>query len=492
LHALSLNDPKKAWEIMMASHPLRGVLGRVCYGFCETPCNRGEFDKAISIQMLEAVIGDHGFDPAWRPVMAPRNGMKILVVGAGPAGLTAAWFLNIAGYRVDLLEASEKAGGVLRYGIPSYRLDRDTLDQEVKLIADSGVRIKTNTAVKAADLPALMEREKYGACVIAIGAGARRPSGMEGENKTVGGLEMLKKVNTEKSHKKIYKGKDVIVIGGGNVAMDACRSAIRLGAKSVKVLYRRTEDQMPAHAFEVREARQEGVEFAFLLAPEKFDGTHLTVRKMVSGKPDKTGRIGVSASDETESFRADEVIMAIGQEPSRFEISGGKNIHYAGDVIPESEGTVIHAVAAGKRAAQAIHVQLTGDPLFPELAVEVPYAEMNIDRYFQPRMRLRSPKVPAAIRKKNFESTDPIVTLEEGIAESMRCFRCGICIGGVNSDCDWCFRACGDKGGMEKFMVAWNTAGPLFERVNDCDACGKCWEDCPRAVVTPVEIEDME
>lgn len=491
LHAMSTRDMGKAWEIMMETHPLRGVLGRICYGFCETPCNRGFFDTSISIQMLEAVIGDNGFDPDWRPEMAPRNGKKVAVIGAGPAGLAAGWFLNIAGYEAVIYEAEKKAGGILQYGIPTYRLPREVLDREIKLIEDCGVKIVYNTKLDAAD-ESFLEKEKIDAVIVAIGSGQSRSSGMEGEDKTLIGLEFLKTINTEKTHKRIFEGKNIIIIGGGNVSMDACRSSVRIGAKSVKTLYRRTESEMPAHQHEVDEAKEEGVEFIFLMAPEKYENNILTARKMELGEPDESGRRKPVPSDETEKFEADEVIMAIGQEASHFKTGELKNIFFAGDVNPDSEGTVIHAIASGKRAAADVHKLLEGATLFTPLAEEVPYEKMNIARYFEPRMRLRAPLAPTVARRKNFEMTDPVVSLDEGVAEAMRCFRCGMCIGGINSDCDWCFRACGSKEGIEKHMVEWNRNGPLFETSNNCDFCGKCWEDCPRYVVTPVEVEENE
>ena len=491
LHALSTRNAKLAWTIMMESHPFRGTLGRVCYGFCETPCNRGSFDTPISIQMLEAVIGDNGFDPDWRPKIAPKNGKKVAIIGAGPAGLTAGWFLNIAGYEIVVFESEEKPGGVLRYGIPSYRLSKDVLDREIKLIADSGVTINCNSRVKELS-KSFLEKEDFGAAIIAIGGGSGRSAGMEGEERTIAGLDMLKKVNSEESHEKTFLGKEIIVIGGGNVAMDTCRTSVRLGAKSVKVLYRRTEAEMPAHQHEIDEAKEEGVEFVFLMAPEKYEGKALTARKMVLGEPDESGRRKPVASDETIVFDADEVVMAIGQENAVFEVENEENIYYAGDVDPNSEGTVIHAIAAGKNAAEAIHHNLFGKPLFPAIKEEVSYDQMNVGRYFEPGMRLRSPVTKASQRRDNFDDTDPVVSLEEGVMEAFRCFRCGMCIGGVNSDCDWCFRACGSKSGVDKYMVEWNNEGPLFEIGAGCDYCGKCWEDCPRYVVTPVEVEENE
>ncbi|MBF0170556.1 MAG: FAD-dependent oxidoreductase [Nitrospinae bacterium] len=491
MHALAMGDAKRAWTIMMESHPLRGVLGRVCYAFCESPCNRGSFDASISIQMLEGVMADHGFDPDWRPAMSPRNGKKILIVGAGPAGLTAGWFLNLAGFAVTIHEAEAEAGGVLRYGIPAYRLPKDVLAREVKLIEACGVTIRYNTPVEGAKLADLMKSEGFDAAVVTIGAGVGRGSGIAGEEQCLSGLTLLKRVNAEETHRQTFEGRAVIVVGGGNVAMDACRTAVRLGAASVHVLYRRDEASMPAHDFEVRHARQEGVVFDFLKAPKAYDGSTLTVEVMALAEPDDSGRRRAVASGVTERRPADVVIMAIGQEPATFNAPKSDVIFFAGDVIPSSPGTVIHAIAAGKRAAADAALRLTGATLFPPMPEEVPYEKMNIARYFERRMRLRTALEPASRRIHDFRPVERVVSLDEARVEASRCFRCGMCIGGVNSDCDWCFHACG-KEGINKLMIVWDHTTPLFEPSAQCDSCGKCWEDCPRFVVTPVEVEENE
>ncbi|MBI4664842.1 MAG: FAD-dependent oxidoreductase [Nitrospinae bacterium] len=491
LHALSRNEPGKAWRIMMDSHPLRGVLGRVCYGFCETPCNRGKFDQAISIQMLESVIGDHGFDPSYRPAMAARNGKKVLIVGAGPAGLAAGWFLNLAGYKVDIHEADEKAGGVLRYGIPQYRLPREALDREIGLIEACGVEIKTGKKTTPADVKKLLVNG-YHAAIVATGAGNGRKAGITGEDKTLNGIEFLRAVNTGKTGPNHFTGKKVVVIGGGNVAMDACRCATRLGAVSVNTLYRRTENEMPAHANEVKQAREEGVVFEFLVAPESYDGKVLKSRKMRLSGDDESGRGKPVPTGEVITTPADVVIMAIGQEPEKWEMTGVSNVFFAGDVLPDSRGTVIHSIAAGKKTAEGVHKLLSGASMFAPSGEEVTYDKMNVKRYFVESARIRNRTAPAKKRIAGFEVIEQVVTLEEGILESNRCFRCGMCIGGLNSDCDWCFRACGDKKGIEKAMVEWTPEGKLFSRGDDCDYCGRCWEDCPRYVVRPVEVEEVE
>jgi len=495
LHALSINSPRQAWKIMMATHPLRSVLGRVCYKFCESPCNRGLFDSAISIQALEAVIGDCGFDPDWRPDMAPPNGKRILVIGSGPAGLTAAWFLALSGFDAQIHEAEDKPGGMLRYGIPPYRLDKKTLDREIGFIESCGVKIHLNKRTRAEDITGLMSDRGFDAVIIASGAGKSRLAGFPGEEKAVAGLDFLRDVNNGTPDRSRFEGKHVVVIGGGNVAMDTCRSAVRLGPASVTVVYRRTEEMAPAHANEIEEAKNEGVVFRFMGSPEEYEGGKVKIRVMKPGQPDQSGRMRPEPTDETFEMDADVLITAVGQVPdrwdtdSRWDIGENENVFMAGDVNPDSRGTVIHAIASGKEAANSVGKSLVGKALFEEPEKEeVTYDKMNIDRYFTPQMRMRSPAVNVADRLGSFDVVEPVASLEEGVVEAGRCFRCGVCVGGLNSDCDWCFRACGD-GSVNKMMVEWNPEGPLFESDN-CNSCGRCWEDCPRYVVAPVPVGD--
>ncbi len=492
LHALAINDVKRAWTIMMESHPLRATLGRVCYAFCEEPCNRGQFDSPISIQTLEAVIGDHGFDPDWRPDVAMPNGKKVLIIGSGPCGLAAGWYLNLAGFETEIYEAEERPGGMMRYGIPSYRLDKAILDREIDLIEKCGVKIHLNRKVTSGEITKSLDSGEFDAVIVASGAGNTRYAGFPGEKKGLNGLEFLRRVNTGDLRKGHFKGKRVVVIGGGNAAMDACRCSVRLGAESVKTIYRRTEEIMPAHAHEVRQAREEGVIFEFLASPEKYNGKNLKIRKMKLGEPDESGRQRPEPSDETVEHPADVLITAIGQEPGEWNFDPGKNVFMSGDARRESEGTVIHAIASGKRSADEVSRLLLRKRLFEPPGEEVTYDKMNIDRYFTPSMRLRVLKNPPSKRRETFEPVERMVSLEEAMVEADRCFRCGMCIGGLDSTCDWCFRACGEQGGIVKLMVEWNPDGPFYETTENCDSCSRCWEDCPRYVVRPAVIEETE
>ena len=490
MYALSLGNAEMAWQIMMETHPLRGVLGRVCYNFCEEPCNRGAFDKPIAIQHLEMVLADEGFDPKWRPSMKRKNSKSVAIIGAGPAGLTAAYFLVREGYSVEIFDAQDKPGGMMRYGIPEYRLERSVLDREINFILSLGVKLRSNQRIDDKKLKSMLSGKKYHAVLLAAGADRSVDLEMK-DGKKIGeyGLEFLRA--TQNGNKESLKGKSVVVIGGGNTAMDTCRSALRLGASSVTVAYRRTEQEMPAHHIEFTEAREEGVEFRFLLSPLSFSGKEITFQKNRLGDPDESGRRRPEPIEgETEKYAADRLFVAIGQQPSRWEKPGKiKKLYHAGDVLHDSPGTVIHAIADGKRAAADIHRQLSsGKELFAEPQPEVPYEQMNISRYYKKKMRLRTPPAPTSERSKSFDPVLPAVSVGEAVVEAARCFFCGTCVGGTETSCDWCFHAC-DNDGLEKLMKPWAPEGVFYQANDNCDGCANCWQDCPRYVVRPAEIK---
>lgn len=483
LYAASKGWFNMAWQIMMETHPFRSVLGRICYGFCEEPCNRGHYDSPIAIQQLEMLIGDKGFDPNWRPSMKRRNNKVVAIIGSGPAGLTAAYFLLRAGYSVEVYEADEKPGGMMRYGIPEYRLDRKVLDREIDFVISLGIKLHLKTGVDKKRFAKILADKKVAAVLVAVGTGKPKKIGMKG--KTTIGLDFLR--STQHDRKPSLKGKSIVIIGGGNTAMDTSRTVVRLGAESVLVAYRRTKEEMPAHAKELVQAAEEGVQFKFLVSPLSFENGLLKLQKNRPGLPGQ--RSPEPIPGETEEIRADEIIMAIGQEPASGNIPKGKKVFYTGDVLENPPGTVIHAIADGKRVAEEIYRKLSGRKLFKEGMLEVPYDKMNITRYYQKRMRLRYGVTPVQERIKNFKDIDLPVNQTEAMLEADRCFKCGTCLGGEDSSCDWCWHGC-SEGNLDKKMDPWAPDAVFFEATNDCDGCGKCWEDCPRNVVTPVEFEE--
>lgn len=492
LYALSRGDANMAWQIMMESHPLRGVLGRVCYGFCEKPCNRGHFDSPIAIQRLEAVLADEGFDAAWRPSIKRKNDKKVAIIGGGPAGFTAGYFLVRAGYEVEIFEEGKKPGGMLRYGIPEYRLDRNVLDRELDFILSLGggqqrIKLHSERRVDNDELKSLVKGKKFHAVLVATGADKAVKIDIKG--KTENGLKFLRA--TSSGRKTSLEGQSVLVIGGGNTAMDSSRTALRLGASPVVVAYRRTQDEMPAHREELVQAREEGVVFRFLLTPVSFENGVMKFQKNRLSLPDESGRRAPEPiPGEMEEITADKILVAVGQMPAKWDLPASRKLFFAGDVLADSKGTVIHAIADGKRAASEIHKTLSGGKkLFEESMPEVPYEKMNISLYYQKRARLRTMPVTARARSKNFDNVMAPTSKAEAMLEADRCFKCGTCLGGVDSTCDWCFHACNGKG-LEKKNLPWSPKEVFFEISDKCDGCGKCWENCPRNVVTPSELEE--
>ena len=299
--------------------PLPGVCGRVCYRPCEPECERGKLDEPIGIDMLKRFVSDYKYEngedkvdeskPAWQE--------KVAIIGSGPSGLTAAYFLVKNGYRVDIFEKMDKPGGILRYGIPEYRLPINVLERDISYIIDSGVNIRTNSAVN--DLKGLLG--SYDSLFVATGASKSVTLGIEGEEEAhiIYALDFLRKIKTGESEN---IGKKVAVVGGGNAAIDAARSALRLDAKEVTILYRRTKDEMPAIPEEVDDAINEGVKILFLITPKKVvvengsSGLKLECQEMRLGEKDSSGRakpIAIEGSEVTMNF--DTIIAAIGQLP---------------------------------------------------------------------------------------------------------------------------------------------------------------------------------
>ncbi len=276
-HAES-GDYRAAWEAIMQDNPFPAVMGRACYHPCETSCNRAKLDQAVSIHAVERFVGDLAIKERWRAgAPAPATGKRVLVVGAGPSGLSAAYHLARMGHAVTIREALPGSGGMMRYGIPKYRLPRDVLDAEVARILDLGVRLELDAPVR--DIPALMESGQYGACFAAIGAhlAHRVDIPVADASHVLNAIDLLRGVESGEVPR---IGRRVAVYGGGNTALDAARTARRLGADEACIVYRRTRDRMPAHAFEVLEAADEGIQMRWLSTIRGFDAGKLRVERM--------------------------------------------------------------------------------------------------------------------------------------------------------------------------------------------------------------------
>ena len=306
---------ERAWRRIMEANPFPAVMGRVCYHPCETSCNRGQLDEAVGINSVERFLGDRALELGWSaPPAGPPTGRKVLVVGAGPAGLAAAYHLVRLGHEVVLKEAESRPGGMMRWGIPRYRLPRTVLDAEVQRILDLGVRLELDTRVD--DLASTMAAEHFDAALVAVGAQVGRrayiPAGSAAHV-----LDAVSVLHGIEAGEQPLLGRRVAVYGGGNTAIDAARTAKRLGAEDALVVYRRTRERMPAHESEVQEAEEEGVRFRWLSTIGDVEESSIVVEQMEldeTGFPQPTGR--------TEVLAADSVVLALGQDSDLSLLTG--------------------------------------------------------------------------------------------------------------------------------------------------------------------------
>ena len=371
-HAES-GDYEKAWRVLTQDNPLPAVMGRVCYHPCESACNRAQVDEAVGINSVERFLGDEAIKRNWRFTPPEKEtGKRVLVVGAGPSGLSAAYHLRRMGHAVAIYDAGPAAGGMMRFGIPKYRLPRDVLDAEVKRILDIGVELKLNAKVD--NILDTMKAGKFDAAFLAVGAhiGKRAFIPAGSASKVLDAVTMLRSMEGED---KPLLGRRVVVYGGGNTAIDAARTAKRMGATEAIIVYRRTRERMPAHDFEVEEALEEGIMMKWLSTIKRVDEGELTVEKMQlddKGFPQPTG--------EFETLEADSLVLALGQDVdlslldgvpgleikdgtvqvARNMMTGHDGIFAGGDMVP-SERTVTVAVGHGKKAARHIDAWLRGD-----------------------------------------------------------------------------------------------------------------------------------
>lgn len=455
---------KESLDLIREENPFPAVCGRVCTHPCETECTRGQLDEPISICQLKRFVADEvmlsGNDTPPKP-MESRN-KKVAIVGSGPAGLSAAYYLALWGYQPTVFEALPVAGGMLAVGIPSYRLDKEALNAEIDFIKSVGVEVRTNTPIGDSLTLKDLTAQGYEASFIAIGAHRNNPMGVEGEDlKGVApAVEFLRDVNLNRS---VRIGERVAVIGGGNVAMDAARTALRLGAREVSIVYRRSRQEMPAAGEEIEEAEEEGVVLRYLAAPVRIIGkggkvTALECVKMELAEPDESGRrrpVPIKGSEFTLSV--DMVVPAIGQSPdlsflgSDVQIGTGKgstikidevtfetNIPgvFAGGDAVLGPATVIQAIAAGKEAAVSIDRHLRGEDLRAGRERDFTDVKMPLDG-IKKRARMETPKVLAEERKRDFREVALKFSEEIAKAEAERCLACGLC-----SECYQCVVAC--------------------------------------------------
>ena len=489
---------KKALELVRKTNPFPAILGRVCYHPCEGKCNRGQYDEAIAIHSIERFLGDSGLNQPKEKVTAKKREEKVAVIGSGPAGLSCAYYLAKMGYPVTIFEALPVAGGMLAVSIPDYRLPKDIVTAAVESVQSLGVEIRTNSPVGAGDD---LIAQGYKAVFIAVGAHKSMKLGVEGEDKK-GVFEALSFLRDVKLGERVSPGDKVAVIGGGNVAIDAARVALRKGAKKVTIIYRRTRAEMPATAEEVEAAEAEGIEIVYLAAPSKVLGekkvTGLECIRMRLGEPDESGRarpIPVKGSEFT--VGVDTVIAAIGQTPDtsftgkklktasngtvvvdeKTLATGVPGIFAGGDVVT-GPAMVADAIGAGRKAATSIDRYIRGEKLFvPEEEMPIAkFEDLNLV-YTEPASRTKVSELPLKERIKSFAEITGGFNKKEVTAESERCLSCGIC-----SLCGNCWLFCPDACVISK-------DGEYEINYDYCKGCGVCANECPSSAIVMVVEE---
>jgi len=497
----------RAWHLEVETNPFPAVMGRVCPHPCEDHCNRGEKDAAVGINSVERFIGDWGLERGLaleKLEGAEPRAEKVAVIGAGPSGLSVAYQLARRGYAVTVFEALPKAGGMLRYGIPVYRLPREVLDAEIQRILDLGVELKCGTAIgRECSLDDL--RKEYQAVYLAIGAHKGRKMGIPGEDGpgVFTGTDFLNRAN-EGGEARV--GDHVVIIGGGDTAVDAARVCKRLTVDSaavskrmgadVTILYRRTRTEMPAIDREIEEAVEENIGLEYLAAPIKIlrneDGglSGMLVQRMELGEPDESGRRRPEPIEgETFELECDTVIMAVSQQPD-WESLGSEipregswltsdewgrtsveGIWSGGDVLGLGLATI--SIGQGRKAAESIHASLRGEELPPEDSrPPIGPERIKMDFYESKPPAERMLLTPEERLARPFDEIDLGITQEQFLEEAARCLSCGLCFA-----CENCWMYCQNNCFKKLPEVV---PGSYYQiSLSTCDGCKKCWEECP-------------
>jgi NADPH-dependent glutamate synthase beta subunit-like oxidoreductase len=473
---------ERAWQQLIADNPFPAIHGRVCYHPCESVCNRASLDSAVSIHAVERFLGDLACERGWTPDRpSARSGNRVLVIGAGPSGLSAAYHLARLGHEVEVRDAGAQPGGMMRYGIPAYRLPRDVLDAELDRIAELGVRFTMGHRVE--DLRAERADGGFDAVFAAVGAHLSKRVDIPAKDagRIVDALSFLRGVA---QGERPVIGRRVAVYGGGNTAMDAARVARRLGADDTLIVYRRTREQMPAHEQEAQDAEREGVRINWLRTITAFDGPQLTVEAMEldsSGFPQPTGRF--------ETLAADTVILAVGQETdtaflrqvpgveigrdgtvqvSASLMTGCPGVFAGGDMVP-AERTVTVGVGHGKKAARHIDAWLrnAASAAAPKHQL-ADFSLLNL-WYFGDAAPRQQPEAAAEQRISGFGEVVGGLTEQEAVYEARRCLSCGNCC-----ECDGCLGAC-----PEDAVIKLGPGHRYEFNYDRCTGCGTCYEQCP-------------
>ena len=484
-----------AWQELVLNNPLPSIHGRVCYHPCEDVCNRAFTDSPVSIHAVERYLGDLALKNGWRyPCPSAKTGHRILVVGAGPSGLSAAYHLTRLGHAVEIREAGPVAGGMIHFGIPAYRMPRAELQAEIQRIADMGVTITLNHRVD----DVVAEKEAGGFDVVFVAVGAHISKKIDIPTRVAGKIfDAVSFLSDAQDGEPLKIGRRVAIYGGGNTAMDAARTAKRLGAEEAMIIYRRDRDSMPAHDFEADEAIEEGVKINWLRTIKEIDRTTFKVEVMElgeDGRPTPTGEI--------ETLEADSLILAVGQDTDtaflektpgiEFKsdhtvivgenmMTGHEGIFAGGDMVP-SERSVTIAVGHGKHAARHIDAYLRKTNYTrPPRHELVSHEKLHLwYRTFAPKREQQ--KLPVYERQRGFDEIVKNLSESEAVFEAKRCLSCGNCF-----ECDGCYGAC-PEGAIIKLGP-----GKRYQFDFDvCTGCAVCFEQCPCHAIDMIPEPDID
>ncbi len=481
LYRAEEGDYRSAWERLVEANPLPAIMGRVCYRPCETACNRGQLDEAVGINAVERFLGDEALKQGWAlPAPGPATGRRVLVVGAGPCGLSAAYQLRRMGHEVTIADAGDRPGGMMEAGIPAYRLPRSILDAEVQRILDLGVEVCLDTRIS--DVEEARAAGGYDAALVAVGAQiSHRTEIPAGDSARI--LDALTLLREGPGRVDLHLGRAVAVYGGGDTAFDAARTARRLGATDTVVVYRRDREHMPAHEAEIREATAEGIRMRWLSTIRRAEAGRLVLEKMRlddRGFPQPTG--------ELEELAADSLILALGQDTDLSLVEGvpgvsvkdgvievgpdlmtGRPGVFAGGDAAPGERSATKAVGHGARAARRIDEWLRGVAYQPEPARDLAtYDKLNV-WYYADAPRTVQPELDAVRRRSVFDEVVGGLDETNALFEARRCLSCGNCL-----ECDNCYGVCPDN------AVIKLGPGRRYEINYDyCKGCGICVTECP-------------
>jgi 2-oxoacid:acceptor oxidoreductase delta subunit (pyruvate/2-ketoisovalerate family) len=491
LYFAESGDYETAWRALTKEDPFPALMGRVCYHPCETACNRAQLDEAVSVHAVERFLGDLALERGWDfPAPQASTGKRVMVVGAGPSGLSAAYHLTLLGHAVTIFEAGPMAGGMMRFGIPKYRLPREVLDAEIARLERLGVEIRLGARVD--DLEATLAGGGFDAAFLAVGAHVAKRTNIPARDATKI-LDAVSVLRGMESGEAPRLGRRVVVYGGGNTALDVARTAKRLGASETVIVYRRTREQMPAHESELQEALDEGVMVRWLNTIAGVDETTFTVEKMAldaSGFPQPTG--------EFETLEADTLILALGQNADLALVAGIDGIAVAdgvvsvdermmtgragifagGDMVP-AERTVTVAIGHGKKAARNVDAYLRGAAYAKPPKHELAAFEKLNTWYYSDAPKTIQPTLDLLRRRSTFEEVTGALDESTALFEARRCLSCGNCF-----ECDNCYGVCPDN------AVIKLGPGNRFQFNYDyCKGCGLCVAECPCGAIAMVPEE---